>query len=102
MFGESLRTINAALMRSREEHPENEMLHALAGEAYGRLSNSLIHFRLLKGTGASSDAILEQLKRVKIDAVSLAAMAVRILEEGDRGFSMLEQTAKQAPRKLNA
>lgn len=76
MKSKTIKDIRAEIMRARKKFPENEHQLAALTEEVGELAQALIDNSM--GTLTPN--------RVYWEAIQVAAMAIRVAEEGDRSF----------------
>jgi len=82
----TLQAIHAEVMRARLKFPGNHVMLAALMEEVGELANALLELRF--ATVAKQPAYdLDRLRdNVQKEAVQVAAVAIRILEDGDSSF----------------
>ena len=76
-----LEEVEQEAQRARVKFPSNNFLHAALGEEVGEVANAFMEYE--RGTGSSFTHIREEL-------VQVAALCLRLVEEGDPQFTKYE------------
>jgi len=71
------------ILRAREKFPTNKHLLAALMEEVGELSEALLKYG---GEDRDTDPLILR-KRIRDEAIQVAATAIRIIEEGDSDFA---------------
>jgi hypothetical protein len=78
---ETLEELAAEINRARKKFPRNTLLYTALGEEFGELGKALLQ----EGNGPSA----------RREALQVACVALRILEEGDPVYDNLDSEARQ-------
>ena len=82
----TLSAIRAEVIRARLKFPLNNVLLAALTEEVGELANALLELYFAAGRGAHIEDLDARRDKVQKEAIQVAAVAVRILEEGTSEF----------------
>jgi hypothetical protein len=82
----TIQAVHAEVIRARLKFPRNDVMLAALSEEHGELANALLELRfatLAKQPKYDLDRLRDNVQK---EAVQVAAVAIRILEDGDSSF----------------
>jgi len=82
----TLTAIAAEVVRARTKFPSNAVLLAALMEEVGELANALLEHRFAVIAGKKPAELDDFRAEIQKEAIQVAAVAVRILEDGDSSF----------------
>lgn len=82
----TIQAVKAEVTRARLKFPGNDVMFAALGEEVGELANALLELRFAYIRGAEPSEIDHLNDAVQKEAIQVAAVAIRILEDGDSSF----------------
>lgn len=88
----TIQAVRAEVVRARLKFPKNHVMLAALMEEFGELANALLELRFATlrappaGAGRNEHELDRLRDNVQKEAVQVAAVAIRILEDGDSSF----------------